>query len=246
VNRVDDAEYETNVPNARDSGRPSARSMRHRCFGIMLPASGLVILLGIVIHALIKGAGAISLGPKSYTAIAFTIILTFVALFLDTRARNRVLENQKRELHRLAEELRANMDQIRHTNAELEVAREQAVAANRAKSVFLANMSQEIRTPLNGVLGYAQILARDASLGGRQRDMVATISNSGGQLLAILNDIIDLSKIEAGAMELRPTDFDLVDLLNGVAAIYRPRADEKGIALTVDGLGEGPVAVNGD
>jgi signal transduction histidine kinase/CheY-like chemotaxis protein len=246
VNQAEPVADEAHLPVAPDGVRPSARAMRHRYFGIMLAASGLVILLGIVIHDLIKGEGAIILGPKSYTAIAFTIILTFAALFLDTRARNRVLEAQKRELHRLAEELRANMDQIRHTNAELEVAREQAVAANRAKSVFLANMSHEIRTPLNGVLGYAQILARDPSLGGRQREMVGTISNSGGQLLAILNDILDLSKIEAGAVELRPTDFDLVDLLNGVAATYRPRADEKGIALTVEGLGEGPIAVNGD
>ncbi|MEX2647721.1 MAG: ATP-binding protein [Alphaproteobacteria bacterium] len=226
--------------------RSAAARARHRYFGIVLAASGLIILLGIVVHDLIRGEGAIILGPKSYTAIAFTIILMFAALFLDTRARARLLEIQKRELHRLTDVLQTTVASLKQVNVDLEIAREQAVAANRAKSTFLANMSHEIRTPLNGVLGYAQILARDGSLTARQREMVETISNSGGQLLAILNDILDLSKIEAGAVELRAAEFDLVGLLQGVAATYRARADEKLIGLDVEVPRDPPPAVIGD
>ncbi len=231
-----------------NSGDRSARDRadRHRYFSIVLAASGVLILLAIVIHDLIVGEGAIILGPKSYTAIAFTVILTFAALFFDGRARNRMLSDQAHELHRLANELGDTVTRLQRVNDELEVAREQAVAANRAKTTFLANMSHEIRTPLNGVLGYAQILARDPSLSRRQRSMVETISNSGGLLLALLNDILDLSKIEAGAVELRPIDFDLADLLRGVIAIYRPRADEKGVVLELEGPGSAHIPVNGD
>ncbi|MSP82758.1 MAG: hybrid sensor histidine kinase/response regulator [Alphaproteobacteria bacterium] len=163
----------------RDAGtRGSASSLQHRPGG-----KRVLILLAIVIHDLIIGEGAIILGPKSYTAIAFTVILTFAALFFDGRSRNRTLGDQAHELHRLARKLQETVDRLQRVNDELELAREHAVAANRAKTTFLANMSHEIRTPLNGVLGYAQILARNPNLSRRQRSMVETISNSAASCL---------------------------------------------------------------
>jgi signal transduction histidine kinase/CheY-like chemotaxis protein len=104
-----------------------------------------------------------------------------------------------------------------------------AAAANSAKSDFLANMSHEIRTPLNAILGYAQLLQRDISLQPEQRDMLEGIRTSGQHLLGLINEVLDLSKIEAGRMELNPVDFDLTELLQGLSATFRPLCVQKGI-----------------
>jgi len=104
-----------------------------------------------------------------------------------------------------------------------------ADCANRAKSQFLATMSHELRTPLNGVLGMAQALITD-HLTTTQRERVAIIRRSSESLLAVLNDLVDLSKIEASALELEVGEFDLGHLVRGVVAAYRPLAEKKGLA----------------
>jgi signal transduction histidine kinase/CheY-like chemotaxis protein len=133
-------------------------------------------------------------------------------------------------------------------NAALEseiVVRERAEAvaaeASRAKSDFLASMSHEIRTPLNAILGYAQLMERDPRLAPEQRDAAAGIGTSGHHLLGLINEILDLSKIEAGRAELHPIDFDLVALAQGLAATFRPLCARKGIGfrLQVEGCGKG-------
>lgn len=102
-----------------------------------------------------------------------------------------------------------------------------AEAANRAKSDFLASMSHEIRTPLNAILGYTQLMQREPRLLPEQRDAVTAINASGRHLLGLINEILDLSKIEAGRMELNPTDFDLMDLADELEATFRPLCKEK-------------------
>jgi signal transduction histidine kinase len=110
--------------------------------------------------------------------------------------------------------LQANDAALRHTLRELTVARDAAEAANVLKSQFLANMSHEIRTPLNGVLAMAQIMEM-SQLDPRQRERLSVIRNSGETLLTVLNDVLDLSKIEAGKMELEITDFDAAEVARG-------------------------------
>lgn len=114
-------------------------------------------------------------------------------------------------------------------NVELEQTRQAAEAANRAKSTFLANMSHEIRTPLNAILGYAHILTRDTDLNTRQVSAIQTIAQNGRHLLNVINDVLDLSKIEAGRMEVQAIDFDLVGLIHEIAGTFTMRCKEKNL-----------------
>jgi signal transduction histidine kinase/CheY-like chemotaxis protein len=117
-------------------------------------------------------------------------------------------------------------------SAVAEEERRKAEAANRSKTEFLAIMSHEIRTPLNGVLGVAQVMARDP-LSRLQRDRLELISRSGESLLAILNDILDLSKIEAGKLELEEGEFDLEELALGAQGAFTTAANAKGLSFSL-------------
>ena len=114
---------------------------------------------------------------------------------------------------------------------ELATARDAAEVANRAKSTFLTTMSHELRTPLNGILGFAQILLSDPAMSVGQREGVATIQRSGEHLLTLINDILDLAKVESGKLDLQPEVFELLPLLNSLVELLAVRARAKGLAL---------------
>jgi CheY-like chemotaxis protein len=129
---------------------------------------------------------------------------------------------------------------------ELAVAKAAAESANRAKSAFLANMSHEIRTPMNAILGFSTLLLRDGGITGQPRQNLETIQRSGEHLLGLINDILEMSKIEAGRVELRAGAFDLHALLGDLERMFRQRAEERGLEFVIERAGGLPRDVHGD
>jgi signal transduction histidine kinase len=145
----------------------------------------------------------------------------------------------------LAQSLAAEIAERKRTEQELIKARQQAEAANRAKSQFLATMSHEIRTPMNGVVGTANLLAT-TPLNDRQTQLVNNLVGSGQALLGIINDILDLSKIEAGHFELAEVDFDPRELIAEITDLFGERCTSKGIEFIYFVAEEVPHHLTGD
>lgn len=146
---------------------------------------------------------------------------------------------------RQAARLRRSHTALREEVAVRQQAEAAADSASRAKSDFLASMSHEIRTPMHAILGYSQILARDETLPSFHRDAVATILSSGGHLLRLIDEILDLSKIDAGRMEIARGDFDLAALLDELTGMVQPACEEKNLGLRCEGPPR-PTPLHGD
>jgi PAS domain S-box-containing protein len=125
-------------------------------------------------------------------------------------------------------------------------ARIAAETSNRMKSEFLANMSHELRTPLNAILGYTQLMSDDKNLTPNQQGKIKTISNSGEHLLALINDILDISKIEAGKFEINNTVFNLKSFISDLQDMFSIKCRDKGLNLYVEYIGKLPEHVLGD
>ena len=160
---------------------------------------------------------------------------------LEAKVKERTVELQEKNLH-LQQEIRVSEAAVKHRKR----AEEAAEAANRAKSEFLANMSHELRTPLNGILGYTQILKKDKTLSDRQKNGIEIIHQCGEHLLTLINDILDLSKIEARKMELYPKEFHFPEFLQSLAEICRIRAEQKSIALIYKTVSPIPKVIRAD
>jgi signal transduction histidine kinase/CheY-like chemotaxis protein len=145
--------------------------------------------------------------------------------------RIRSVEGQRRKLEVQVAE---RTSELRTAMVELEHSKDAAEAANRAKSTFLANMSHEFRTPLNAILGFTQIMTRDRRLPPDHRQDIQIIHRSGEHLLGLINDVLDMSKIEAGRMRLNQRGFDLTRLLTGLEEMFALRAGQKDLALHLD------------
>jgi signal transduction histidine kinase/CheY-like chemotaxis protein len=173
------------------------------------------------------------------------IILLVVIVLVFGVVTARIHGDQLQKLEQREAAIRSLLDGLSKTNEEMQQARDQALAASRAKGEFLAMMSHEIRTPLNAVLGLAGVLL-DGQLAADQREIVRTIRSSGDSLLLLLNDILDFSKIEAGRLQLERALFDVVDCAEDALDLFGAVAHEKGLDLSCHVSSDVPGRVEGD
>ncbi len=181
------------------------------------------------------------------------LFATRAAAELKRRGHERIMENTNSQLQKANAALRREVakrlemeEQLARAKRVAEEAQQVAEAASNAKSAFLAHMSHELRTPLNGILGYAQLLKRDGSLNAQQLENVGVVERSGEHLLTLINDLLDLAKIEAGRLDLHASIFDLPQLVKHAVDVISVRAGQAGLAFACHVDADLPQQVSGD
>jgi signal transduction histidine kinase/CheY-like chemotaxis protein len=180
----------------------------------------------------VQGVNEIGILAQSFNQMAEQLRQSFEAL----AQTNQALEDTNTVLETRVEE----------RTAQLVSAKDTADVANRAKSEFLANMSHELRTPLNAILGFTQVMNRDSTLNPDQQENLGIIGRSGDHLLALINDVLDMSKIEAGCITVNYSVFDLYTLLNSITDMLRLKAEAKGLDLLCQWTAEVPQYIQSD
>ena len=180
---------------------------------------------------------SLALGGGAYLAFYLLPLRALERNLLHLRETLETLEANATETIYAYEELKRQHRLVEETTHELMKARDEALTADRAKSAFLATMSHELRTPLNAIIGFSEVLTLGIFgplANDRYRDYCQAIGDSGRHLLAVINDVLDISKIEAGKLQLHFEEIDLEKLLRGCCALVRAKVDESGIGLDLE------------
>ncbi|GBG15001.1 histidine kinase [Novimethylophilus kurashikiensis] len=187
---------------------------------------------------------------KRRDGTTFPVEITANYFEFDGEVYNLSISRDISERKRAEEELKHYRESLEVTvserTAELELAKDAAEAANRAKSVFLANMSHELRTPLNAILGFSDLMSKTGHLPPEQHEYVNIINRSGEHLLNLINDVLEMSNIDTGHIELESSGFDLGNLVRDVTDMMRIKAAQKGLRLEVDQASRFPRFATGD
>ena len=165
---------------------------------------------------------------------------------LEVRYRTESAQKEAQIYRQQNRDLESEIAERKRVETALVEAKEKAIVANEAKSKFITNMSHELRTPLNGILGFTQLLLDDSSLDEEQHEGISIIHQSGTHLLTLINDILDISKIEAKKVALEPSDVHLAPFLDGITAMMRMNAESQGLTLKAEIEPELPEIVSVD
>ncbi|MES9946039.1 MAG: AAA family ATPase [Candidatus Thiodiazotropha sp.] len=185
-------------------------------------------------------------GEVSYVDFSLKPVINEEGQVLQLIPEGRDITERKRAEEELVRYKGHLEETVQQRTEELRLARDEAEAANRAKSVFLANMSHELRTPLNAILGFSHMMQRDENLSEDQHETLNIINTSGEHLLKLINDVLEIAKIEAGKLQLEIAAFDLHALVREVTDMMRLRAQQKGLQLELDQASEFPRYIKGD
>jgi len=195
---------------------------------------GFAILFICMVHDILKVNEFVY--SASIVSLGLTIFILFQAYFLSIRIRTSFETNKKLsiELRKQNKEYAFLNKLYKEQNKNLIIAKEKAEESDLLKSAFLANMSHEIRTPMNGILGFTRLLKKPNLSGERKEEFIDVIQKSGLRMLSTVNDIIDISKIDSGQMEISLDNFCLYDEIESLYSFFRQEADEKGINLLLN------------
>jgi len=240
------------LPSSVNSGKKAIKAVADKFFNLVLIDLNLPDMPGIDVLKKIKelspdteaiiitGHASLDTAVQAMHDAAFSYVTKPIEMDYLLTIITRALERQKLQIDRKRaeeelEQYRRHLEKlVEGRTAELRRANAELARASRHKDEFLANMSHELRTPLNVILGYAQILKSDKNLIERQREGLDTIKSSGDHLLTMINEILDLSKIEAGSMELQETEFHLPEFLKYIAETTRMRAEQKELSFVYE------------
>ena len=209
----------------------------------------LATVMGMVYGQEVAGSAA-GIAPdalRSAFVKVFAMLLLIVAvcswwIVLGSESRRVAQDESNRQNGLLSKEIEAHQ----RTDAALQTAKERAESANQAKTRYVTGMTHELRTPLNSILGYSQILLKSETLAGKPRGAVQTIQRSGEHLLALVDGLLDLARIEAGRLRLEPSPLQLLDFLDELARMVRPQAEARGVTFVVSHRGRVPTWVQAD